>query len=114
MRDIARALDGEDKAIGRRFPPGCKTLGALQPVKGAVDLDRRKMPRRIGQLLALRQAFGKEDAAPAGIGPARNADPDRALLRRGHVETVDRATGSFDRTRKRHADVSDETQIDLS
>ena len=73
--DEARPLDREDKTVrGLVVPPG-KGVGALQPVKRAVDLDRVDLPAGIGQLIGMQQTRRVEVAAPRRIGPARDADP---------------------------------------
>ena len=51
----ARSLDGKQKAVGCLARPFAKALGLLRAVIGGVDLDRREMARRVGELLALRQ-----------------------------------------------------------
>src|SRR4051794_14975318 len=47
----ARALDGEDKAVGRLACPLAKGLRFLRAVEGGVDLDRGEMARCVGKFL---------------------------------------------------------------
>src|SRR5690606_12984600 len=81
MGDIARRLDGEDEILRRLRRPPLETLGLLQGIEGAIDLNRGKSLGRIGELILLRQVFGIEDAAPGAVGPARNADAHDSSLR---------------------------------
>jgi len=69
--DVARALDREDKALrGLVVPPG-KSVGPLQPIEGAVDLDRLDLPAGIGKLVGvLRKADATRQAA-SGSAEAR-------------------------------------------
>src|SRR6202022_287421 len=58
--DEPRALDREDKALRGLVVPAGKSVGALQRIKGAVDLDRLDLPAGIGKLVGLPQARGIE------------------------------------------------------
>src|SRR5437764_15418820 len=78
MSDETAALDREDEIIGRFVVPASEEFGPLQRIMRAVDLDRIEMPAGIGELVALAQLLGVEAAAPAGIAPPRDADPDAA------------------------------------
>jgi hypothetical protein len=79
MGDEAAALDGEDETVRRLVMPAREGFGALQRVMRAVDLDRVDMPAGIGQLVGLSQLLRVEAAAPAGIAPAGDADPDPTI-----------------------------------
>jgi hypothetical protein len=61
--------------------PAPEIGGALQRVERAVDLDRGEETAREFELAPLRQALGIEDAAPAAIAPARDADADHFASR---------------------------------
>src|SRR6266550_3868191 len=78
MGDETAALDREEKIIGRLVIPAGEEFGPLQRIMRAVDLDRIEMPAGIGEFVALAQLLGVEAAAPAGITPAGDADPDPA------------------------------------
>src|SRR5437764_7203976 len=78
MSDETAALDREDEIIGRFVVPAGEEFGPLQRIMRTVDLDRIEMPAGIGELIALAQLLRVEAAAPAGIAPARDADPDLA------------------------------------
>src|SRR5690349_7441844 len=76
MRDEATALHRENEIVRRGFVPYAVTLRALKRVKGAIDLDRSDLFRRIFKLPLLGQPLREKNAAPRRIGPARNADAD--------------------------------------
>src|SRR5580658_4450669 len=76
MSGVARGLEREDEVIGRLAAPFLKRRGGLGPVEGAVDLDRRQMSRRKGELLLLRQTRRVESSPPRLIGPPSDADSD--------------------------------------
>src|SRR5579859_297616 len=56
VRQIARALQGEDEIRRRFVMPAPEGLRILQPVEGAVDLDGGDLPARIMQFLRLPQS----------------------------------------------------------
>src|SRR5258708_35907103 len=78
VRDMARALDREDEALGRLLVPLLVVLRPLQRIERAVDLHRREMPGAELELAALRQARGIEDLAPGLVAPAGNTDSGQA------------------------------------
>src|SRR5436853_1331884 len=78
MGDEPAALDGKDETVRRLVMPARERFGALQRIMRAVDLDRVEMPAGVGQLVGLAQLLRVEAAAPAGIAPAGDADPDPA------------------------------------
>src|SRR5437868_716454 len=78
MSDETAAFDREDKIVGCLVMPAGEEFGPLQRIMRAVDLDRIEMPAGIRELVALAQLFRIEAAAPAGIAPPGNADPDSA------------------------------------
>ena len=79
----ARALDGEDKALGSFACPFAEALRLLRAVVGRIDLDRGQVLAGVGQLFRLRQALGIEHPAPRLEGPA--ADPCSNLSRFCHA-----------------------------
>ena len=76
--DVARALDGEHKALRGLVIPASKGVGPLQRIKGAVDLDRLDLPAGIGELVRVQQTGRIKVAAPRRVGPAGDADPHNA------------------------------------
>src|SRR5215472_13607215 len=78
MGDKPRRFDREKKSLRGLLVPAGKSVGPLQPVERAVDLDRLDLAARIGKLAGMQQAFRVEGSAPSAIGPARDADPHRA------------------------------------
>src|SRR5215469_18531208 len=76
VSDKARTLDREDKLLRGLVVPPSKGIGALQPVKRAVDLDRVDLPAGMGQLVGLQQTGRIKVAAPWRIGPTGDPDPD--------------------------------------
>src|SRR5690606_1729746 len=84
VRDETGPLDGEDEIVRRLVAPARVALGPLQAIEGPVDLDGPEPSGRVGQLGPLRQSAGRERAAPAAVGPAR--DTDAQIARRcGHA-----------------------------
>src|SRR5882762_9384915 len=79
MGDEAGPLDREDEVVRRLLVPGVEAPRALQRVERSVDLNTVQPSGRVTQLVALRQAFRVEDAAPGRVAPSRDADPDVAL-----------------------------------
>jgi hypothetical protein len=80
MGDVARSLDGKNEVIRRRVPPSRKGVRPLQTIKGAIDLDRGKLPRGVGKLLLLEETLGIESTAPWRICPAGDAGADFACF----------------------------------
>lgn len=76
MRDVARALDREDEALGRRVGPAPEQRRALERVEGAVDLDAVELARGVLELAPMRQTGRVKIPPPTGVLPARDADPD--------------------------------------
>ena len=69
-------LTAKTKSSGVSRAPRGVRRGPLQRVERAVDLDRGQPLGGVLQLAALRQARRVEVAAPAGVAPAGDADPD--------------------------------------
>src|SRR5260370_27567120 len=70
------ALDEKDEATRNLRRPLAKGRRCLRAIEGAVDLDRGEVPRRVAQLLRMRQAIGVEHAPPRRKGPTPDAHVD--------------------------------------
>ena len=81
MRDEARPLDREHKALRGLVVPAGKSVGALQPIERAVDLDRVDLPAGIGKLVGLQQAGRIEVSAPSAHRSSRRSRSVRSRCR---------------------------------
>src|SRR3954447_3317358 len=87
MGNEAWRLDGKDEIVGRLVGPARKSIGGLQAVESAVDLDGREDRAGMCQFALVRQVFGIEGTAPWCIGPAGYPDPNLSVVH-GHSSTI--------------------------
>src|SRR4029453_9818732 len=80
VRQIARALDRENKPLGRRRTPRGEARRRLQRIKRSVDFDSRELAREVREFIGLPQRFRIELAAPRRVAPARDPDADPTLF----------------------------------
>ena len=76
--DEARALDGKDEVVGGFAGPALEAGVVLERVEGSVDLDGVEGAGGELELAALLEFGWVEDAAPALVAPAGDADADLA------------------------------------
>ena len=72
--DEPGALYGENEIIGGFGRPSCEVPGALQRVKGAVDLDGGENAGGVGELALMCELCWIKDAAPGCVPPAGDSD----------------------------------------
>src|SRR6185503_13879766 len=78
INDRAMAFHRKHEIARRLVAPFGKALRPLAAIERAVDLDRRQPAARIFELFLRRQPWRIEEAPPGLVGPATDADADRA------------------------------------